>query len=343
MGYKRYGLLIKTLEEIMNKKIKILVIGLIFIVLAFNVTAGGQKEKKAGVKEKYTIYAVVHGGIGEPYWKKIEKGIKDASVLIPEFKVIYVGPAVFQFEQFMSMLESALAAKPDGLLVTMTNPPAMDDMLRNAIKEGLPVIAIDSPDSRPLVERVPYLSYIGELPYQGGVLVAKEILKRYRPKRVLYGNPQIGALNLIMRGQGLIDTMAQAGVPVESMDTMQDPAQGTEIILSYLRAHPETDTFNGEILHVEALVTRLEEQGIKPGVDVRISTFGLSDTTMEMLQQGKIDFSIDEQPYMQGFLGITFMYLHIKYGFTPPPEIPILGVFPADISKLKDSIKKQIR
>jgi simple sugar transport system substrate-binding protein len=241
------------------------------------------------------------------------------------------------------MLESAIVAKPDGLLATMTNPPAMDSLVRGAINDGIPVIAIDSPDSRPLTERIPYLSYIGELPYQGGVLVAKEILKRYTPKRVLYGNPQIGAMNLIQRGQGISDTMAEIGVPVESLDTTADPAQGTELILNYIRANPETDTFNGDILQAEALVTRLEEEGIKPGVDVHISTFGLSDTTTEMLEAGKIDFSVDEQPYMQGFLGVTFMYLHVKYGFNPPPEIPILGVFPEDISKLKDSIKQQIR
>ncbi|MEW5815692.1 MAG: substrate-binding domain-containing protein [Spirochaetota bacterium] len=327
----------------MKQKIKILIIGLILISIAFHAVAGGQKEKKAGAKPEYVVYAVVHGGIGEPYWKKIEQGIKDAAALVPDLQVVYVGPDVFNFEQFMSMLESALTSKPDGLIATMTNPPAMETSLRNAIKNGLPVMAIDSADSRPLLERIPYISYIGEISYEGGVLVAKEILSRYRPKRVLYAIEQIGALNLVERGRGIVDVMKKAGVPTEILETTEDPAQGAELVLSYLKAHPETDTFNASILLCEALVTRLEEEGIKPGKDIRISTFGLSEGIMAMMEQGKIDFSIDEQPYMQGFLGVTFMYLHLKYGFTPPSEIPTLGLFPKDISKLKDAVKKRIR
>ena len=83
------------------------------------------------------------------YWKKVEQGIKDAAALFPDLKVVYTGPDVFNFEQFMAMLDAAIAAEPDGLLATMTNPEAMDELLRAAIADGLPVIAIDSPDARP--------------------------------------------------------------------------------------------------------------------------------------------------------------------------------------------------
>ncbi len=294
--------------------------------------------------EELTVYAVVHGGIGDPYWKKVEQGIKDAAALFPDLKVVYTGPDVFNFEQFMAMLEGAIAAEPNGLLATMTNPEAMDELLRAAIADGLPVIAIDSPDSRPPLERIPYLSYIGELPYEGGVLAAKQVLKDYTPKRAMYGNHHPGAMNIQERGQGFIDIMTEAGVTAEPIDITEDPVQGAEIMLAYLKAHPETDTiFTGNMQQAEALVVRLEEEGIEPGKDVKISTFGLEPTTVEKLEQGKIAFSIDEQPYMQGFLGVTYMYLHLKYGFTPPADNPTLGLFPEDVSKLKETVEKGIR
>lgn len=327
----------------MKRTLRNLALGFLFLGLILSVSATGAKEGAVEADQQFTVYAVVHGGIGDPYWKKVEKGIKDAEALVPDLKVIYTGPDVFRFEEFMAMLEAALTAKPDGLLATMTNPEAMDDLLREAISDGLPVIAIDSPDSRPRLERIPYLSYVGEIPYEGGVLMAKEVLRQYRPKRVLYEISQIGAVNLVERGRAIVDVMTEAGVPVEIMDTAEDPSRAVELILSYLRTHPETDTFNGEITHCEALVTRLEEEGIEPGVDIRISTYGLSDTIMDMMAEGKIDFSIDEQPYLQGFLGTTLMYLHIKYGFTPPSTIPTLGLFPEDISMLRDAVEKHIR
>ena len=294
--------------------------------------------------EELTVYAVVHGGIGNPYWKKVEQGIKDAAALFPELKVVYTGPDVYNFEQFMAMLEASIAAEPDGLLATMTNPEAMDELLRAAIADGLPVMAIDSPDARPPLEKIPYLAYIGELPYEGGVLAAKEVLKEYKPKRAMYGNHQPGAMNLVERGQGFIDIMEEAGVTAEPLDTTEDFVQGAELMFAYLQAHPDTDTiFTGNMLAAEALVVRLEEEGIKPGVDVKISTFGLTETTMEMMEQGQIEFSIDEQPYMQGFLGVAYMYLHLKYGFTPPVDNPTLGIFPEDMSKLKATVEQGIR
>jgi len=296
-------------------------------------------------KPVYTVYVVVHGGIGDPYWKKVENGVKDAAALYPDLKVIYTGPDVYHFEQFMGILEGAIAARPDGLLATMTNPPAMDELLRGAIAEGLPVIAIDSPDSRPPLDRIPYLSYVGELPYEGGVLGAMEALKTFRPKRTMYGNHHPGALNIQERGQGFIDVMADAGIPSEAIDITADAVRAAEIQLAYIRAHPDTDLiFGANVLRAETLVTRLEEEGIKPGVDVKIITFGVTPTTLDMIEDGKIMFSIDEQPYLQGWLGVSFMYLHLKYGFTPPSEIPTLGLFPKEtIGSLRELIEKGIR
>jgi simple sugar transport system substrate-binding protein len=331
----------------MNRIYKVVWLLAIFCLLALSVWATGEKEAQAGAAgaaKQYKVYAVVHGGIGDPYWKKVEKGIKAAAALAPDLEVIYTGPDVFNFEQFMSMLQGALAADLDGLIATMTNPEAMDSLLRAEIKQGLPVIAIDSPDPRPPLERIPYLSYIGEIPYEGGVLAAKTILQEYKPKRAIYGNHHPGALNIQQRGKGFIDVMREANVPVEALDITEDPVQGAEIMLSYLKRYPDTDTiFTGNMLRAETLVVRMEEEGLSPGEDVHISTFGLTPSSVEMLKEGKIDFSIDEQPYMQGFLGVTFTYLHLKYGFTPPAEIPTLGLFPEDVSKLEDLIEAGIR
>ncbi|GAG58189.1 unnamed protein product, partial [marine sediment metagenome] len=50
------------------------------------------------------------------------------------------------------MLNSAIATKPDGIAVTITDPAALDAPLRKAIAAGIPVIAINVPDPRPEAE-----------------------------------------------------------------------------------------------------------------------------------------------------------------------------------------------
>ncbi|MEW5814668.1 MAG: substrate-binding domain-containing protein, partial [Spirochaetota bacterium] len=256
----------------------------------------------------------------------------------------YTGPDVYSFEKFYAMLEGAIASKPNGLLCTMTNPEAMDDLLRKAIANGLPVMGIDTPDSRDPLKRIPYLSYLGDIPYAGGVLQGREALKRFRPKRVVYGNHHPGALNIQERGQGLLDVMKSANIPAEAIDITEDPVKGAEILLAYLKAHPDTDTISlANPLQTEALTVRLEESGLKPGKDIKIIMFDISEKTLEMMEQKKIVLSLDEQPYMQGVMGVAFMYLHIKYGFNPPPEIPTNGLYPENIKWLTEMVKQGYR
>ncbi len=49
-------------------------------------------------------------------------------------------------------------------------------------------------------------------------------------------------------------------------------------------------------------------------------------------------FTLDQQPYLQGYLGVVFAYLNLKYGFTPPPAPVSTGpavVTAADINPAK--------
>lgn len=331
----------------MKTQFKVLIALLLLLGLIFG-TVGpfvGENMATEAQQKQYTVYMVVHGGIGDPYWKKVEDGAKAASKLYPDLKLNYIGPDVFNFEQFMGILNAALVAKPDGLICTITNPLAMDEILRSAIKKGLPVIAIDSQDDRAANEKIPYLSYLGENSYLAGVLGARETLKIFRPKRAVYGNHHPGAANIEARGKGFLDVMKEEGIPAEAIDITEDPVKGADILTSYIKRNIDTDcVFTGNILHANTLVIRLEEEGMKPGINVKSCTFDVDEQTLDFIKEGKIMFAIDEQPYLQGYLSTIFMYLHLKYKFTPPTEVPTLGVFyQKDVDLMRDLVEKNIR
>jgi len=283
-------------------------------------------------EKEYKIYVVVHGGIANPFWKVLEKGVLDAGALYPDLKVIYVGPAAFELVEFMSYIEAALASKPDALVCTLTAPEAMDESLRTAIAKGLPVVGINAPDIRkPEEARIPVLTYIGEDPYFIGVTAARETLKRFTPKRAMFANHQPGATNIEARGRGYIDTLKAKGVIVESLDITSDAVQAAEIVTAYLKAYPETDAiFCSATIFTETIIPRLEADGIKVGVDVKIAQMDCSSKILEYIKEGKIMFTIDQQQYLQGYLGVVFAYLNVKYGFSPPPATVSTG--PATIT-----------
>jgi len=261
----------------------------------------------------YTIFVVVHGGIADPFWKVCEKGAKDAEALYPDLKVIYTGPAVYKLEEFMADIEAALASKPDALVCTLTVPEAMDEPLRAAIKRGLPVVAINAPDLRePEEVRIPVLTYVGEDPYFIGVTAARETLKRFTPKRAIFCNHHPGAAHIEARGRGYIDTMKE----------------------------------KGNTLRTETIVPRLEADGVRVGVDVKIAQMDSSPKILEYIKGGKVMFTMDQQQYLQGYLGVLFAYLNAKYGFVPPPAPVSTGpavITARDIPKLKELIKERYR
>jgi len=299
-------------------------------------------------EKEYKIYVVVHGGIADPFWKVCEKGALDAGALYPDLKVIYTGPAEFKLEEFMAYIEAALASKPDALVCTLTAPEAMDESLRAAIAKGLPVVAINAPDLRePVESRIPVLTYVGEDSYFIGVQAALETLKRFTPKRAIFANHHPGATNIEARGRGYIDTLKAKGVIVESLDITDDAVKGAEMVAAYLKAHPDTDAiFCSNTLRTETIIPRLEADGIKVGVDVKIAQMDCSSKILEYIKEGKVMFTMDQQQYLQGYLGVVFAYLNAKYGYIPPPAPVSTGpatITAEDIPSLGNLVKEGYR
>ncbi|MBT9147776.1 MAG: hypothetical protein DDT32_01541 [Syntrophomonadaceae bacterium] len=312
-------------------KKRILGLGLSILVAALVVPGCPPVEVEVPVVEPvYTIRVVVHGGIADPFWLAVKKGAMDAAGLIPEVEVIFAGPTVFDFEEFMAFVEAAIVAEPDGLIVTITSYVALDEPLRRAIAAGIPVIAINAIDPRQVTDppaMIPYLTYIGECHYSIGALVAKKMLemleeKGVEPKRALWGNHHPGAFHLEERAAGFIGVMEAAGIPAAQIDVTPCPVVGAELLIAYLKVNPETNMIQpAGTPFAETFIVRAIEEGLDPGEDIFVATIDLSPIVLDHIEAGKMLFTADQQQYLQGFLSVVHMYLHIKYGFMPPPLI----------------------
>ncbi|PIE32956.1 hypothetical protein CSA56_13570 [candidate division KSB3 bacterium] len=277
--------------------------------------------------DTYKVTVVVHGGTTDPFWQIQERGIQDIQAQIPDIEVSYRGPKVYDMEEFMDILREAVQEKPDALVCTLTYPLLMDEVLRPAIAEGLPVIAINADDMRSEDERIPVLTYIGEDSYQIGVIAAEETLKRFTPKQALFANHHLGADNIDARGRGWVDTMQQNGILAEQIDiTADDPVRGSQMIAAYLIRHPDTDAiFMSNIPRARTTIAQLEADGYQVGQDIKFAQMDVDPTLLDYLKSDTIMFTIDQQPYLQAYLGVMFAYLYVKYEIVPPPPPLLTG------------------
>ena len=342
------------------KRLLVLVVTLVLsLMLIMSFSLAGCKAKAAVeeeaveeeevvevAEEEYSVYMIVHGGIAHPFWRCVEKGAMDASALYPDLKVTYNGPDVYDVEEFVTLVDAAVSASPDGIICTITTEQGLDEPLRGALDSGISVIAINAPDTRPEDERIPYLTYIGEDPVIMGSMVARNMIKMMRDKGVeptgaVYGNHAPGAINIQKRIDGFKAVCEEEGIPFEQVDVTADPVDGAEILTAFLVAHPDINMVQpAGSPHTEAFIPRVKEEGIIPGEDIYVATIDITPGVLDYIESDEMLFTSDQQQYLQGYISVVNMYLNVKYGFVPPP--PPMSTGEAVITKDNVALARQL-
>ena len=124
----------------------------------------------------------------------------------------------FSVATTIERMETAIAEKPDMLVITATDAQAMRPTLEKAKAAGIPVIAVNVADPAPKLEKVPYLIYVGADQYQIGVAGANEVLAKGKPELAACFNAFPGHVGLELLCGGWADTFKAAGVKSEQID-----------------------------------------------------------------------------------------------------------------------------
>ncbi len=286
-----------------------------------------------------TFYVVSHGGPADPFWGVVIRGVQDAA---EKFGVnaIYLGPEKFSIKEFIDLVNSAIARKPDGLVVTMTNPVALDEPLRQAIRMGIPIVAINVPDDRPVEEKIPYLCYVGMNEYLAGVYAARRMLQEFTPKRAVVAIHEPGHVGLEARAKGVADVLGEKKIPVEKLDITTDPTKALTLLKSYLMRYPDTDAiFTLGPLGAHPAIQLVEEERLVG--KVKIGAIDLTTKITEAIRKGVVVFTIDQQQYLQGYLPIVFLYMYKTYGLMPVGDI-LTGPFIVDKSNV-DIVEETVK
>jgi len=119
-----------------------------------------------------------------------------------------------------------------------------------------------------------------------------------------------GQLNIQPRIDGAIDSIKKAsGITQHTITTGAALPKELSVIDAYWLGHKDTKG----MFAVDAGSTQGVAQTIKKykiSDKVRGGGYDLLQPTMELLQAGQIDFTIDQQPYLQGFLPVLELYMY---------------------------------
>lgn len=317
------------------------VVGAALSIPAIAAACGGEEEEEAappppeeappppeeapaqGEGAGLTFYSVTHGESGNVFWAIYRNGIRDGAALFgAEVKDLPL--ETFAVAGYIDLLETAIAAQPDGIFATILDQAAVDEPLRRAIDQGIPVIAVNVPDTRPLAERIPYMFYVGGDEEAGGRLTAqRQLAEKPGIKRAACVIHEPGHTGLEARCRGYEAELSAAGAKVDKLPSTKDATQATEQIKGFVTANPDVEAIFGVGPQPATFsLQALDELGKKG--QVLVSAYDMTEDLLNEIEAGNITSTIDQQQYLQGWEPINWLVKHIRHGFVLAPGVDML-------------------
>ena len=241
-----------------------------------------------------------------PFFVPTKYGAEDACKLLG-CSYQWTGSQTSNVNEMVNAVNSAVTAKADGIAVSLVDLKAFNGPVQKALDAGIPVVGYnaDAADN-------PRLSYIGQDLFVSGQEMGKHILDLVPSGDVALFIATPGSLNIQPRIDGAIDSIKKSGKSVTPHTIATGAAVPAELstIDAYWLGHKNTKGMfavdAGSTQGVAQVIQKykLRDQGVKGG------GYDLLDPTTQLLAAKQIDFTIDQQPYLQGFLPVLQLYLY---------------------------------
>jgi simple sugar transport system substrate-binding protein len=257
-----------------------------------------------GEQEKLNFTFVNHVTTN-PFFVPTRYGAEDACKLFGcDYQ--WTGSESANVNEMVNAFNSAVSAKSDGIAVCLVDLKAFNGPVQKALDADIPVLGYnaDAPNAR--------LAYIGQDLFVSGQEMGKRIVELVGEGDVALFIATPGSLNIQPRIDGAIDAIKKSGKPITHHTIATGAAVPKELstIDAYWLGHKDTKG----MFAVDAGSTQAVAQVIKKyklrDQDVKGGGYDLLQPTMELLADGQIDFTIDQQPYLQGFLPVLQLFMY---------------------------------
>ncbi len=228
------------------------------------------------------IIVVSHGQANDPFWSVAKNGVDKAC---KDMKVSckYTAPATFDMVEMAKLIDNAVSQKPKGIVITLPDAAALGKSVKAAISAGIPVISMNSGSDDYM--KLGISAHVGQTEFEAGVGGGQK-MKAAGGKKALCVNHEVGNVTEIQKA-----VAAKLGGGYDTILTL------------------------GAGLAGEAALKALESAG-KVG-SIKLGTFDMSPGMLKAAAAGKVEFLIDQQQYLQGYLPIAIFSQYMRYGTMP--------------------------
>ncbi|GAA1257100.1 substrate-binding domain-containing protein [Pseudonocardia aurantiaca] len=280
-------------------------------VLAACSSGGGAQQQQGGggggtggsvSTQRYTIAMITHEQPGDTFWDRIRAGAEDAAAA-HNVELKYSNGA--QAPEQATLVQNAIDSQVDGIAVTLAYVDQVGPAAKAAADRGIPVVAFNSGLDQ--FQKYGAKMYFGSDETVAGQAAGQRIAQDGGKKAIC-----------VVQEQGHVALEARCNGVRQSFPATENLyVQGTDLpsVRSTIGAKLQQDP---SITHVVTLgapfaLTALESVS-DAGSTAKVATFDLNVDAAKAIQEGKIMFSVDQQPYVQGYLAVASLWLNLSNG-----------------------------
>ncbi len=251
-------------------------------------------------------YKVITNGIS-PFWVSMGKGLEDAKREL-SCSADWQGPNPAENTAQVNLFRTAVAAKVDGIAVSVIEAKAMAPVIDEAVGQGIPVITFDSdsPDSK-------RMAYIGTNNFEAGKIAGQETVKLFPGggKLVAFvGN--MGAQNAQERYNGMLEAVKGHHIeflqaPFEDNKDKGKARKNVEDAITRYQGQGLSGLVGLYSYNGPAIVSAVQQAGLR--ARMKIVCFDGEPETLNNLSKGLVDVTVVQKPYEFGRLSIKLLDL----------------------------------
>ncbi|MEU6253615.1 substrate-binding domain-containing protein [Streptomyces sp. NPDC047043] len=264
--------------------------------------SGADPLGKAG-NGRFRVTLVTHADNGDTFWNLVRKGA-EAAAAKDGIDLTYTNDpdAAGQAE----LVRDAVRDKVDGIAVTLAKPQAMKAPVAAAKAAGIPVVGLNSGISD--WQSAGLLEYFGQDESVAGQAVGDK-LDDLKAEHALCVIHERGNVALEARCAGVKRTF---GGRTENVYVEGNDADATAAVLTArLRQDPTID----EVVTNGAQFALTAVKSVKASRSkAHVATFDLNQDMVKAIKDGDVQFAVDQQPYLQGYLAVDALWLYRTNG-----------------------------
>lgn len=301
-------------------------------------------------QETYKFTVLTQTGIDNTFWQTIKRGMDDACADYKADCQLLFTTENGNLQMHLQNLETTIAQGVDGIATVIVDDTIYDEAIQRAIDNGIPVLTINVDDTEGARGNA-RLAFIGQDLFLAGYEVAKGLvgqLDKSKPQHVLLGLARPGeswAEDRIGGAKKYLDEAKTQGwnLTYHVIDSANDLSVTGQRICQYVQGNRSTTAVIGAGFWFAGAGECLRDLGIGPN-EVHMGGFDLVPILLDEMNKGYVHLTVDQQPYLQGYLPIQQLYFINKYGLSAwDANTGKALVKPADVADVEKFVEMGVR